>query len=159
MPKKLINNLMNRLPLPIVRFLFNIWPPFLGCGVKVTNISSDYRTFDIALKMHWYNRNYVGVHFGGSLFLMSDAFCMLILAKNLGSDYIVWDKAAKIDYLIPGRGTITARFEFTAEEIESIKNTADQNEKYVFDRNINLMDEKNEVVASVCKTLYVRKKN
>ena len=38
------------------------------------------------------NRNYVGTHFGGSLFAMTDPFYMLMMMRNLGPDYIVWDK-------------------------------------------------------------------
>ena len=50
------------------------------------------------MKLRFWNANDVGTHFGGSLFAMTDAF--------LGSDYVVWDKAASIGYRKPGRGTV-----------------------------------------------------
>jgi hypothetical protein len=57
-----------------------------------------------------YNRNYVGTQFGGSLYSMVDPFYMLMLMENLGRDYIVWDKAASIDFISPGKGPVYAEF-------------------------------------------------
>jgi hypothetical protein len=63
------------------------------------------------LRARPWNRNYVGVHFGGSLFAMTDPFWMLLTMHALGNDYIVWDQAGAIDFVKPGRGTVHARFQ------------------------------------------------
>ncbi len=60
--------------------------------------------------MRPWNRNYVGSHFGGSLFAMTDPFWMLLALHALGSDYIVWDQAGEIAFARPGRGTVAAEF-------------------------------------------------
>ena len=39
----------------------------------------DFRTARVRLKLRWYNRNFFGVHFGGSLFAMTDPFFALSL--------------------------------------------------------------------------------
>ncbi len=62
------------------------------------------KSIDVEMKLRWWNANYVGTHFGGSLFAMTDAFYMLMLMANLGRDYIVWDKAASIRYRKTGEG-------------------------------------------------------
>ena len=36
--------------------------------------AEDYRHARVELRQRWYNRNYVGTHFGGSLFAMTDPF-------------------------------------------------------------------------------------
>lgn len=141
-----------------LRRAINFWPPFVGAGIKIEEMSENYRHIKVSLKLRWYNRNYVGTHFGGSMFAMTDPFYMLILLKNLGNDYIVWDKAAQIDFKKVGRGKLTAIFFMTEAEILAIKVEADQREKYIFDRTINILNDDNEIVASVIKTLYVRKK-
>jgi len=74
----------------------NLWPPSLGAGIRVKHIAPDMKAVDVEVKLRWWNANYVGTHFGGSLFAMTDAFYMLMLMANLGRDYIVWDKAASI---------------------------------------------------------------
>lgn len=143
----------------VFRFFINVWPPFLGAGIKVTQITKDYRFIEVKMKQHWYNTNYVGTHFGGSMYAMTDAFYMLILLKNLGNGYVVWDKAAVIEFKKPGRHTLRAVFTFSEEEIKSIKQKTDELGKFIFDKPVDIIDESNQVVASVIKTLYVRKKN
>lgn len=158
MTKQLLTKMMERLPIKVIRSLFNYWPPFRGAKIKVTHISPDYRVFKTSLKLGLLNRNYVGVHFGGSLFAMTDPFFMLILSKNLGNQYIVWDKAAKIEFKKPGRGTIRAHCEFSEHEIAMVRQEVDQAGKYIFDRTVDLLNEQDEIVATITKTLYVRLK-
>ncbi len=140
------------------RIVMNCWPPFIGAGVSVRSISPDFRDITVHLKSHWYTQNYVGTQFGGSMFLMTDPFYMLILIKNLGRDYIVWDKASRIDYLIPGRGKLVAHFVISPEEIAEIRRKADEAGKYVFDKTVVIKNLAGENVASVVKTLYVKRK-
>ena len=83
----------------LFRFGINLWPPFLFTGIHVTRITPDYRQIDVELRLRPWNRNYVGTHFGGSLFAMTDPFWMLGLLHILGRDYYVWDRAGAIDFL------------------------------------------------------------
>jgi len=79
--------------------LLNIYPPYLGAGVRVTYISKDWRELHVSMSMHWFNRNAVGTHFEGSLYAMVDPHLMLLLMKLLGKDYWVWDKSATIEFI------------------------------------------------------------
>ncbi len=75
----------------IFRMIVNFWPPYLGAAIAVEEIARDWRTIRVAMKLRWYNRNYVNSHFGGNLFSMTDPFYMLMLLRNLGREYVVWD--------------------------------------------------------------------
>lgn len=147
-----------RVPAGLLRRLANLWPPFRGAGIKIVYVSPDYRELRVRMKLNWRNRNYVGTHFGGSLYSMTDPFYMMMLINNLGRDYIVWDKAACIEFRKPGRGTVEARFIFEEDEIESIRTRADELGKFVFDKPVEVTDEAGDVVAAVTKTLYVRRR-
>ena len=92
----------------MLRRLMNLWPPFLFSGIRVTHLADDWREAEVEMRLRWYNRNWVGVHFGGSLFAMTDPFYMLLLIHLLGPDHVVWDKAAAIDFVRPGRGRVRA---------------------------------------------------
>ena len=111
----------DKLPINLLRIIINLWGPFLGAGIKITKISADYRLVKVSMKLTWFNTNYVGTHFGGSIYAMTDPFYMFILIKNLGNNYVVWDKAAQINFLKPGRGTLHATFTMTKEEIKHIR--------------------------------------
>ena len=141
------------------RRLMNFWPPFLGAGVKVKEISENFDDVKIEMKLRKWNANYFGTHFGGSIFSMTDPFYSLILTKNLGRDYIVWDKSAEIRFKKPGKGKLTAHFNISKERLKEIKDDADKNVKSTPKFTVFVKDEAGDVVAEVDKTLYVRRKD
>ncbi|CAM6002479.1 unnamed protein product [Sphagnum balticum] len=104
--------LLNSLPVSVTKFIFNLWPPFWGAGIRVKYIAPDFREVKVVLKLHWYNRNFMGVHFGGSLYSMTDAFPMVMTARNLGPDYIVWIKPHGLIILNPAKGPCTRTSSF-----------------------------------------------
>lgn len=136
----------------------NLWPPFLGAGIRVKRIAPDMKAIDVEMKLRWWNANYVGTHFGGSLFAMTDAFYMLMLMANLGRDYIVWDKAASIRYRKPGRGTVTAEFRLNNAQLDDIREKLKTLPKYEPTFTVEVKDEQGIVIAEVEKLLYVRVK-
>lgn len=69
--------------------LINWYPPFIGAGIKLTHLSDDFLRAEVEMKLRWWNKNLVGVHFGGSLAAMCDPFYMLLLMNTLGRDFIV----------------------------------------------------------------------
>ncbi|WP_140984419.1 DUF4442 domain-containing protein [Asticcacaulis tiandongensis] len=138
--------------------LINFYPPMIGAGIRVTKVSPDFTRIDVEMKLRWWNRNVVGTQFGGSLYMMCDPFFMAILMTNLGVDYIVWDKAARIEFVRPGRGRVTAHFHIPQAEIERIRKVADESHKIEPEFEIDVLNDAGEVVARVHKTLYVRRK-
>ncbi len=143
----------------ILRVLGNLYVPFLGAGIKIKKVDADFRYMRVELPLHAYNRNYVGSHFGGSIYAMTDPFYMMMLMQNLGRDYIVWDRAAKIDFLKPGLRRLIAEFRYTEAEIQEIREKTAGGQKYLFDKEVLVHDSKGELIAKVIKTLYVRKKD
>ncbi|NID15589.1 DUF4442 domain-containing protein [Luteibacter yeojuensis] len=140
-----------------MRRILNTWPPFLFAGIRVV-VFDDYRYAKVRLKLTWYNRNYVRTHFGGSLFAMTDPFWMLMTLKSLGSDYIVWDQAGEIRFVAPGREDVYAEFRIDEATLEELRAGTANGEKYLrwFDTDIRTAS--GELVATVRKQLYVRRK-
>ncbi len=139
--------------------LIRFWPPYLGAGITVPRIADDFTSIDVELNLRFWNRNYVGTHFGGSLYAMTDPFFMMMLLENLGRDYIVWDKAAAIQFRKPGRGRMTASFAISPERLREIRDAADNNRKTEPVFTVQVLDESGAVVADVEKTVYVRRKD
>jgi hypothetical protein len=139
-----------------LRRWINLWPPFLGAGIRIKSIAPDMKAVDVEMKLHFWNANYVGTHFGGSLFAMTDAFYMLMVMANLGPDYVVWDKAATIRYKKPGRGTVRAEFRLSDNQIEDIREKLKTLPKYESVFTVEVKDGAGVVIAEVEKLLYVR---
>ncbi|MBS7456215.1 DUF4442 domain-containing protein [Coralloluteibacterium stylophorae] len=139
------------------RFM-NLWPPFLFSGVRVRALSDDLRHARVELRQRWYNRNYVGTHFGGTLFAMTDPFWMIMVLKNLGRDYMVWDRAGSIEFLKPGRGTVAATFDLEEATLAALREAAAGGEKVLHWFDTEIRDTQGDVVAQVRKQVYVRRK-
>jgi acyl-coenzyme A thioesterase PaaI-like protein len=136
----------------------SLYPPYLGAGVRVTRATPDFRLVEVEMRLWPWNRNYVGTHFGGSLFSMADPFFMIMLIEQLGPGYTVWDKAGSIRFRRPGRGTVRARFEIPPERLEEIRRAADAGGKVEPTFTVSILDAQGEVVAEVEKLLSVRRK-
>lgn len=135
----------------------NLWPPFLFAGIKVIKISKDYRYISVKLKLRFWNSNYVGTQYGGSMFSMADPFYMIMLIQNLGKGYSVWDKSAAIKYLKPGKTDLIAVFILSEEDIYHIKSTLDRQEKMEWNRKIEIKNETGDLIAEIDKTLSIKK--
>ena len=135
----------------------NIWPPFFGAGIRV-KWSADHKAVDVEMRLHFWNRNYVGTHYGGSLYSMADPFYMLMLMENLGRDYIVWDKAASIRFRKPGKGRVKAEFRLTDAQLDDIREKLATQEKYEPTFVVEVKDEAGDVVAEVQKVLHIRRR-
>ena len=144
--------------LSILLKLIRFWPPFLGAGMKVKSFNKDYTELTVQMKIRFWNKNYVGTHFGGSLYSMTDPFYMLLLLHSLGREYIVWDKSASIRYKKPARSTVYAQFKLIPEQIEQIKKELNDASKIESEFVIEIKDETGDVVAEVKKILHINKK-
>jgi acyl-coenzyme A thioesterase PaaI-like protein len=147
-----------RLGANALRLGMNLWPPFIGAGIHIMEIAPDYRHARVRLRMGLLNRNYFGTHFGGSLYAMTDPFYALMLLHNLPRGYIVWDKASQIHYKSPGRGYVYADFSLDDAMVNEVLTATAEGQRYEPTWAVDIVDSAGKTVATVEKTLYVRRK-
>jgi len=140
------------------RIGISLYPPYLGAGIRCHTMRDDWREAHVSMKLRWYNRNFVGTHFGGSLYSMTDAFYAVMLLNVLNRDYWVWDQKGAIEYLKPGRSRVHARFFIDDDLIARIKAGTADGDKYLEDISTDITTDDGEVIARVTRTLYVRRK-
>jgi acyl-coenzyme A thioesterase PaaI-like protein len=138
--------------------LLRFYPPFVGAGIRVAGASADLSRVTVEMPLTALNRNFVGTHFGGSLYAMCDPFFMLMLMERLGPGYVVWDKAASVEFLRPGRDTVRATFELPAARVDEIRRAAESEGKVQPEFDVTVVGGDGEPVARVHKTLHVRPK-
>lgn len=146
-----------RLSAGLLRLGMNLWPPFVGAGIHVVEIAPDFRRVVVRLRRGLLNRNYFGTHYGGSLFSMTDPFYALMLLHNLERGYIVWDKAATVRFKAPGRSDVFASFELTDAQIAEVVAHTAGGAKYEPTWPIDVVDSEGLVIATVEKTLHIRR--
>jgi acyl-coenzyme A thioesterase PaaI-like protein len=142
----------------VFRHVMNCWPPFWGTRIHIEEIAPDWRYVRTRMKLSMRNKNYVGSHFGGGMFAMTDPFYMVALKNILGEAYLVWDKAATIDYVKPGRTTVYAEFIISEEQLAEIYAKTADGEKFEPVYQVDVVDADQQLVARVHKTLYIRKR-
>lgn len=139
------------------RLFLNRWPCFRGTGGKVTFIADDWSEMRVKLPLNRRTNNYVNTIFGGSIYASCDPHFMFMLMHRLGSDYVVWDKAATVRFRRPGRSTLTATFKMPDAEIEEVKRLLETNEKVDRTYSVDLVDAAGVPHATIEKVVNVRK--
>jgi acyl-coenzyme A thioesterase PaaI-like protein len=152
----MLRRLLSRFPKHRLFRLMGFYPPYLGAGVRVRDVSPDLRSFTVEMPLRPWNRNYVGTHFGGSLYSLADPWFMLILIEQLGDGYVVWDKSASIKFVKPGRGTVRAHFEIAAERVAEIRAEADRAGRAEPLFRVAITDAQGDLVAEVEKRISVK---
>ena len=148
--------LLKRLFKNNLKLMFNLWPPLMGAGIRITRIQPDWKEIDVEMKLRRWNANYVGTHYGGSLYSMTDPFYMVMFIEILGRDTIVWDKSASIRFRRPGRGTVFAKFRITDEQIAEIREALKKEEKIDREFSVDVKSGDGEIIAEVKKLLQFR---
>ncbi|MGD9899349.1 MAG: DUF4442 domain-containing protein [Calditrichaceae bacterium] len=143
----------------IFRWGMNIFPAYRGTGARILHISGDWTNIRIKIPLSMRTRNYVNTIFGGSMYGGVDPIYMIMLLKILGPDYIVWDKAASIRFVKPGRETLYADFTLDENEISEIVKFLKLNPKTDRKYMVELKSSDGVTHAKIEKTIHIRMKN
>src|SRR5437660_12676072 len=137
---------------------FYVFGCYLGQGGRLKYIAEDWSEVRLELPLSWRTRNYVGTIFGGSIYSAVDPIYMLMLIRRLGPDFIVWDKAARIEFLKPGRETLHARLVINDAELAAIRTALDTQRSVDRTYVVELTDASGTVCATVEKIIYIRRR-
>jgi acyl-coenzyme A thioesterase PaaI-like protein len=142
----------------LFRWRLNLWPPYLGAGIRVRRIAADFREIEVEMPLRFFNSGYHQTHFGGSLYAMVDPFFALMVIHNLPDDYVVWDKSAAIEFIAPGRSTMHVRFRLEQDDLDRILRMTADGDKHLHLFQVDVVDDEGLVVARVEKIVYARRK-
>ena len=143
-------------PTRLARWGFNCFPAYRGTGARIESIASDWLEVRVRLTLSWRSRNDVGTLFGGSMYGAVDSIYMVMLIKTLGPGFVVWDKAATIRFLRPGRATLRATFRLPADAPDRLREDARTRGKVEREFQVNLVDAGGQVYATCTKRLHIR---
>jgi len=139
-----------------LRRVLRWWPPFVFSGIRVLEIADDWSSARIELRRRWYTANYVGTHFGGSLFAMTDPFWMILVMETLGRGYTVRDKAADIEFIKAVREPVYAQIRVDPVAIAELRSATASGEKVLRWFETEIRTAAGELVARSRKQLHVR---
>ena len=143
----------------LLRFAFNFYPCYRRTGARLIYAADDYSEVRVKLPLNWRTRGYWGTLFGGSMYAAIDPVLLVMLARRLGPDYVVWDKSATIEFKKPGRSTLYARFRLEDAEGAELRRTIERDGKVERTWPIELTDAEGVVHATFTKTLHLRRRD
>ena len=143
----------------VVRLGFNLHPAYRRTGGRVDYVSPDLSTIRVRVPLNRSTRNLVGTIFGGSLFAITDGPHPFLLILALGRDYVIWDKAASIQYKRPGRTTLYGDCTITAQEIAEVRDILTRQPEVDRVYRVELKDENGIVHSVVERTVYIANKH
>jgi hypothetical protein len=156
--RKLFDLVREKMPRRLHGMLFSYYPPFLGAGIEVLEISVDARRVRVRLNARPWTGNIHGTQFGGSIYAMTDPFYAYMLQVNLGPDFVCWDKAAQVRFRKPGKGPLQAEFELTPERIAEVESRLALHGRADVDFLVAVTDSMGVIVAEISKTVTVKHK-
>ena len=139
----------------LLRLGLNWFPAYRATGARIIDVSPDLKRVVVRLPLQRNTKNGAGTLFGGSLYSATDPIYALLLALNLGPDYVVWDKSAAIRYRKPGRETLTAEFLLGDDEVASIREEIERNGACDRTFTTHFCDALGVVHTEVDKTVYI----
>jgi acyl-coenzyme A thioesterase PaaI-like protein len=137
---------------------FYLFGCYRGTGGRLRYIAEDWSEVRLELPLSWRTRNYVGTIFGGSMYAAVDPIYMLMLIHRLGPEFIVWDKAATIQFRKPGKETLRAQFVVSDEELAAIRAALETQRSVDRAYTVELKDGTGSVCATVEKVIYIRRR-
>lgn len=136
----------------------SLWVPNLFSGIRVRRFSADWTHATVDLHVNPFTRNFVKTAFGGSMSAMTDPYFFMLVMHQLGRDYVVWDTRGEIEFVKPGRGTLTAHFHVSKDRAERIRERAHGGAKVLEWFETEITDRSGDVVAKVRREVYIREK-
>ncbi|MDH5527467.1 MAG: DUF4442 domain-containing protein [Nitrospirota bacterium] len=140
------------------RWVLNLWPCYRGSGGRISYVRHDYTRVRVRIPLTWRTRNYVGSIYGGSMYGAIDPIYMMMLIRILGPDYTVLDKAADVRFKKMGKTTLWADFHLTEDELQTIRDTLQTQEKLDREYMVELKDADGVVHTQINKVIHIRKR-
>jgi len=112
-----------------MRFLLNLYPPFLFQGIRVLSIEEDFLGARVRVAKSILTRNVMGTTFGGALMSAADPLFPLLYWKSLvkkGEYLSVWLKSLDSTFLIPATESVFFEFHLDPDKLEAARLDLDQ---------------------------------
>ncbi|WUA11887.1 DUF4442 domain-containing protein [Nocardia sp. NBC_01377] len=135
----------------------NVYPPFLGSGIHVTHVAQDWTRVEVTHRIRPWNRNPNQAAYGGTLYAMTDPFFGMMAGGQLGAGYRIWTSGASIEFVAPGRESVTATMSLSPEEAAAIRAATDHGNKSITSHSTEIISSANVLVARVTQQLFVRR--
>ncbi|WP_433722105.1 DUF4442 domain-containing protein [Nocardia sp. CA-129566] len=137
--------------------MISMYPPFLGSGIRVAHIADDWTRVEVTHRIRRWNRNPNQAAFGGTLYAMTDPFFGIMAGGQLGAGYRIWTSGASMEFIAPGRESVTATMSLPLDAVAKIRAATDDGSKSITTHTTEIISNAGVLVARITQQLYVRR--
>jgi hypothetical protein len=144
-----------------LKWALSFYPPLFFQRIWVRKFHPDFRGVDVKINRSFFNRNYNGSIFGGTIFAATDPFYAILfdqLMQRRGYKCRVWLKSASIQYLKPGRSDLFFSLKITDEMLQEAEQALQTEGKFVKAYPMELFDKDGQLCVLVMNEVYLRNK-
>ena len=116
-----------------LKFMLNLWLPFIFNRVKIEHISDDFTHTKIKLIHSIWNRNPNKALWGGAIFSAADSFYPILLKQTALRQGITTDfftKSTTVKYLREAKTDLIFNFKLTSKDVQNLIQTLQKEGKY-----------------------------
>lgn len=142
-----------------VRWLLNLYPPFLFGGIRVDAVEDGMRYCRVRIRKSLLSRNLHGTTFGGTMYAAADPFHALMYWQQFarrGTRVDVWTRSATIRFLRPATSALTLEFRLDETEVESAARDLDATGKADRVHRVEAIDRHGRVCAIIEAEAHMR---
>jgi len=142
-----------------VRWLLNVFPPWLVQGVRVVELEDDFRRCLVRVRKSRLTGNLQGMTFGGTIFAAADPMHAILywqILAHRGVRAQAWLRSATIRYLKPVRTALTLEFTISEEEIAGAIQALAREGRHSCAHVIEVRDTTGDVCARAETEVYLR---
>lgn len=142
-----------------LKWAMRFYPPLLFQRIWVRRFHKDFLGVEVRIFKSAFNINYNKSIFGGTIYAAADPFYAVLfyqLMLRRGYKTIVWQKAAEIFYLKPGRSDLYFNINIDVKDIDRICSSLDNNGKTEHQCTLEIKDKHGDVAARVSNLVYIR---
>lgn len=143
----------------VLKWAMCLYPPLLFQRIWVKRFHPNFYGVDVKISNSFFNRNYNGSIFGGTIYAATDPFYAILfdqLMQRKGYKVRVWLKSGYIQYLKPGLTSLYFTIKITDEMIAEAEQTIKANGKFVKTYPLELFNKNGELCATALNEVYLR---
>lgn len=143
----------------VLKWAMRFYPPMLFQRIWVKRFHPEFRGVEVKVFKSILNINYNKSIFGGTIYAAADPFYAVLfyqLMLRKGYKIIVWQKAAEVFFLKPGRSDLYFNIYISVEEIDHICSLMESDGKAEHRCMLEITDSEGDVTARVSNLVYIR---
>ena len=142
-----------------LRWMLNLWFPFLVNRIQIISIAEDFHEIQVKLKHSFWNRNPNKSIWGGSITSALDPFFPIMMKQILlkrGITTNFYSKAVNVQFIKMVKSNVTFQVSISGEEVALAEKELDQNGKYKGWHSANGIDIKGNICVNGRVQIYLR---